>query len=141
MLSWVVFLVVVAAILGGTYRYRQQFIEVWPPIVRLYEALGVSIVLPPGYGLAIAVDQTRRDSDLGDPTLVLEGTIRNRSSRARPVPPVDVILMAGSKPVQEWSFTPEKSILQPGESVRFVTSIRKPDPAATDVRIDFATGE
>ncbi|MHA1568794.1 MAG: DUF3426 domain-containing protein [Alphaproteobacteria bacterium] len=140
-LAWLVFAAVVVAIFGGVYKYRQQFIELWPPAVRIYETLGIPVDLPAGWGLTIKVEQTRRDTDLGDPTLVLEGTIENGSSRTRPVPSVRVTLLAGSRPVQEWSFVPDKRSLEAGESVAFVTSVRKPDPSATDVHIVFYAGE
>lgn len=140
-LAWLVFVAVVVAIFGGVYKYRQQFIELWPPAVRIYETLGIPVDLPAGWGLTIRVEQTRRDTDLGDPTLVLEGTIENGSVRTRPVPSVRVTLLAGSRPVQEWSFVPNKQSLEPGESVGFVTSVRKPDPSATDVHIVFYAGK
>jgi hypothetical protein len=136
-LAWLVFVAVVVAIFGGVYKYRQQFIELWPPAVRIYETLGIPVDLPVGWGLTIKVQQTRRDTDLGDPTLVLEGVIENSSGRARPVPPVRVTLLAGTQPVQKWSFVPDKQTLEAGESVAFVTSVRKPDPSATDVHIVF----
>lgn len=141
-LAWAVFALVVVAVFGGAYQYRQALIAVWPPAVRLYETVGIPVDLPPGYGLDIRAAQPRRSTDLGDPILILEGTIVNQSGRSRSVPNLRVTLYdAEAQPLQQWSFAPESRSLDPGKSIEFSTSVRKPDPAAADLRIEFVTGE
>jgi len=141
-LVWLIFLVIVAAIVGGTYRYRQQFVELWPPVAKLYEAIGIDVTMPPGYGLVLTIEHTRRETVLGDPVLVLEGSIANDTGRPRAVPNVRVILRDGEKqPVQDWIFAPDAQDLPAGSSIKFRTSVRKPDPAATDVTFEFLARE
>ena len=48
---------------------------------------------------------------------------------------------AEAQPLQQWSFAPESRSLDPGKSIKFSTSVRKPDPLAADLAIKFVGAE
>lgn len=139
--AWVLVVLIVAAIVGGGYYFPQRLVDLWPPMAKLYEKIGIAVVLPPGYGLALE-SKNRRDVVGGVPVLVIEGSIKNRSGRPRPMPRLRFTLRdAKGKALQDWTLKPGSGSLADGESRSFKTKFKNPDKDAVDISIEFVAGD
>jgi len=138
LVAWLLFFAMIVAIAAGFYRFRQQFVDLWPPAVQLYELFDIDVVPPPGYGLRIEVGDQSRATDEGAPVLVIKGTIANISDRPRRVAHIQGTMFdAAGRPAQTWEFAPNKEILAARESIGFETRIKNPAPSATRFELNF----
>lgn len=138
LLAWLLFFAMVVAIVAGGYRFRQQFVDLWPPAVQLYELFNIDVVPPPGYGLRIEVGEQSRSVEEGTPVLVVKGTISNVSDRPRRVVHIQGTMFdAAGRPAQTWEFAPKKELLSAHESIAFETMVKNPTPAATRFELNF----
>jgi predicted Zn finger-like uncharacterized protein len=151
--AWFLFIFVIALIIGGGYRYRQDVVRRWPPAGKLYSALGISVRAPQQEQkekkkapvvkkAALVVPESsikfERESQDGKPILVISGQIRNESDRPQAVGRMRITLTdADDKALKSWLFAPEARTLSPGASMTFRSSVESPPAAAKKVRIDF----
>ncbi len=147
--AWFLFIFVIALIIGGGYRYRQDVVRRWPPAERLYSALGISVQpaqqkqpAPVVKKAALVVPDTsikiEREARDGTPILVISGEIRNQSDRSQPVGQMRITLTDGNdKALKSWLFAPEARTLEPGASMTFRSSVENPPAEAKKVRFDF----
>jgi len=125
-LGWLLFAVVVVAIVAGGWFGRQQVVAFVPQTAALYELAGVPVnSVAPGLELR---DVTRRRQLVDDTNqLVLEGRIVNTGERAQRVPPILATLYdAEGERLTAWRFRARASRLDPGAETTF--SARRPDP-------------
>ncbi len=140
LVAWFVLVFLVSAIIAGGYRFRQDLVDVWPPIAKLYEVAGLDVRLPPGYGLDVVLDveNTARSVIAGVPVLIIEGMIVNTSGLKREVAGIRVILRDDrDNPLQDWVFKPDAESLEPDASIPFKTRVENPDKRASNVRFEF----
>jgi predicted Zn finger-like uncharacterized protein len=138
LLAWLLFFAMIVAIVAGFYRFRQQFVDLWPPAVQLYELVDIDVVPPPGYGLRIEVGDQSRAVEEGASVLVIKGTIANVSSRPRRVAHIQGTMFdAAGRPVQNWDFAANKEILAAHETIGFETRVKSPAPSATRFELNF----
>jgi predicted Zn finger-like uncharacterized protein len=135
---WGVFLVLVAAIMVGAYRYRQVLVNRWPETTAIFEAWGGGGVAPPSYSFEI--DQksvhTAMETVNGKSVLVVSGVIRNKSTRQRPVPAIRILLLdEGRVRLQQVDHDVDRPTLGPGETVRFQMRIPSPDSKASQIEL------
>jgi predicted Zn finger-like uncharacterized protein len=139
-LTWFVFVFVIAALLLGGYKYRQDVVRLWPPATRLYNALGISVAAPTGYGLRVPVDSIkfRREAEGGTPILVVSGEIVNTSDHPQRVTPMRISLLdKDNRVLRTESVKLEERVLAPGKKLPFQTSIPNSPAEAVSVRITF----
>ncbi|MGE5146071.1 MAG: DUF3426 domain-containing protein [Candidatus Eiseniibacteriota bacterium] len=138
LLAWLLFFAMIVAIVAGGYRFRQQFVDLWPPAVQLYELVDIDVVPPPGYGLRIEVGEQSRGVEEGTPVLMVKGTIANVSDRPRRVAHIQGTMFdAAGRPAQTWEFAPKKELLSAHETIAFETTVKNPTPAATRFELNF----
>lgn len=125
-------LLLLAALIAG----RDQIATRVPPMISLYERLGLSLKVPLGIefrGLA----SERRD-DKGGPMLVVMGEISNISTQRRAVPPIRVaVLDAQRRELKHGLFDPPEAALAPGGVARFEVAMAAPPDGASDVEVSF----
>jgi len=139
-LVWFLFVFIVAAILLGGYRYRQDIVGLWPPATRLYQLLGLSVDPPSGYWLRVPQDSIkfRRESEGGIPILVVSGEILNQSDKPQRVAPMRILLLDKENRVLRTERVKiDDRTLDPGKRLPFQTSIPNSPPEAAAVRITF----
>jgi predicted Zn finger-like uncharacterized protein len=137
---WLVFIVLIAGILVGGYRYRQLVVNRWPSATGIYEAVGVSVVPPPSYSFTFVKDKvvTKFETVDGKSVLSVSGVISNKSSRPRPVPQIRIFVRdKNRKLVQTWDFSVQKKSLKAGESANFATMIKNLAPGADKIEFQF----
>jgi predicted Zn finger-like uncharacterized protein len=138
LLAWLLFFAMIVAIVAGGYRFRQQFVDLWPPAVQLYELFDIDVVPPPGYGLRIEVGEQNRAVEEGGPVLTVKGTISNVSDRPRRVAHIQGTMFdAAGRPAQTWEFAPKKEILAAHETIAFESTVKNPAPSATRFELNF----
>jgi hypothetical protein len=139
-LVWFLFVFVVAALVLGGYKYRNEIVRIWPPAMKLYETLGVGTEPPTGFLLRVPQESLRfrRESEGGIPILVVSGEILNTSSRAQRVTPMRILLLdKESRVLRTERVKIDDRTLDPGKRLPFQTSIPNAPPEAAAVRITF----
>jgi hypothetical protein len=139
-LAWFIFVFIVAAVLLGGYRYRQDVVALWPPATRIYQALGLSVDPPSGYWLRVPQESIkfRRESEGGIPILVVSGEILNLSDKPQRVAPMRILLLDKENRVLRTERVKiDDRMLDPGKRLPFQTSIPNSPPEAAAVRITF----
>lgn len=134
------FVFVVAAIAIGGYRYRQDIVSLWPPATRLYQVLGLKVDPPSGYWLRVPQDSIRfrRESEGGNPILVVSGEILNPSDQPQRLVPMRILLLDKENRVLRTERVKiDNRTVDPGKRVPFQTSIPNPPSEAAAVRITF----
>jgi predicted Zn finger-like uncharacterized protein len=142
-LVWFLFVFVVAALVLGGYRFRHEVVRLWPPAMKLYEVIGLTVDPPSGYFLRVPQDSLRfrRDSDSGVPILVVSGEIHNSSDKPQRVAPMRVVLLdKENRPLRTERLKIEERVVEPGGRAPFKVSISNPPPEASAVRITFDPG-
>lgn len=110
-----------------------------PGMAALYHVVGLAAA-PPGANLDIGEVSSSREWADGEDVLVVTGTVTNTAKEARELPPLRVALFdAADRQVQEAIVEPEKSVLAPGENVRFNARIAGPANTARRMVVSFDT--
>ena len=131
----------VALLLAIFTLFRVPIVEGFPPVNKIYEAIGAPVVLV-GRGLEIRPPSAQALVGPSDRILTVSGIIRNRTQNSRPVPSLMASLRdANGNPVYSWAFYPSDRIAGPANSVRYKTSVRNPPSGASGIFITFITDE
>ena len=139
--GWVVLVLVLAAMLYGTFVERARITAAWPPAGRLFMLLGITAQAP-GAGLEIREVTTTRSNEEGVEVLLIVGEVANVSRESRNVPMLTAVLKdARQRNVQQWDFKAGEGKLLPGEVTKFSTSVKNPAGEATDAEVEFLAGK
>ena len=139
--AWVGYVALIAAIIaGGLWLTREELVSRWPVVARYYQMIGIPVETAQGSFDFHNVTPVR-DTENGQPTLVIQGEVVNVSNIARPVPKLKVTLLDnGNRELQSWSFTVSDDRLLPGASAPFRTSISQPNESATMIKVSVSDG-
>lgn len=151
-IGWIIFLLLLGGIGAGGYFAKDQVIEMWPPIAKVYDMVGLDVPHV-GEGLDIReLPPTREDED-GVDVLVVRAEIVNVSEEPRALPyllielldPLDRVVQRKKVPliydesmVNTGAEMPmEQQFLPVGETLTVETKIRRPNPTATRLQVTF----
>ncbi len=127
-------LLFVAAILG--YVFRQDIVNGIPQTATLYKSLGVDVTLS---GLDIENPVTRSALVNGQPVLIVNGAVRNITTRAQQVPMLELSLHSkDGEPIVTWLVDVKSEQLGKNERVTFVSEYPNPPVDAVKLRYKFA---
>ena len=127
-------LLCVAAILG--YVFRQNIVNGIPQTATLYKAVGIDVTLS---GLSIEDPITRSALVDGQPVFVVNGAVRNITSKTQDVPLVELSLHSkDGEPLVTWLVDTRKDKLGEKERVTFVSEYPNPPVDAVKLRYRFA---
>lgn len=135
-LIWAIplFLLFVASILG--YVFRQNVVNGLPQMATLYNAIGIDVSLS---GLDIEAPVTRSALVDGQPVLVVNGAVRNITTKSQDVPMVELSLHSkDGEPLVTWLVDVNKDKLNKKERVTFVSEYPNPPIDAVKLRYRFA---
>lgn len=150
--GWIIFLLLIAGIGAGGYFAKDILINLWPPIAKVYDMVGLDVPHV-GDGLDIReLPPTREDED-GVDVLVVRAEVVNISDEPRPLPyllielldPLDRVVQRKKLPLIYDESTAEgaankpmtEQILPVGETLTVETRIRRPNPTATRLQVTF----
>ncbi|WP_430471940.1 DUF3426 domain-containing protein [Thalassospira lucentensis] len=150
--GWIVFLLLIGGIGAGGYFAKDILINLWPPIAKVYDMVGLDVPHV-GDGLDIReLPPTREDED-GVDVLVVRAEIVNIVEEPVVLPyllielldPLDRVVQRKKMPLiydetkaQASADMPmEQQMLPAGESITVETKIRRPNPTATRLQVTF----
>ena len=137
-LGWATFLLFIAGAVAIGFLARQQVVAAWPPIERLYSAVGLVPEIV-GAELEIRNVTSERTLDGDSEWLVIKGEILNASKQVLDVPRLSGALQDGAgKTVHGWFFAVTEMRLLPGEIVVFETRVKDPVSTADSVAVGFS---
>jgi len=137
-LGWATLLLFIAGGLAIGFLARQQAITAWPPIERLYSAVGLAPEIV-GAGLEIRSVTSGRMLEGDSQWLVIKGEILNASRQVLDVPRLSGTLQnSAGQTVHGWFFVANEMRLLPGEIVVFETRVKDPAPTADSVVVGFS---
>ena len=135
--GWAGLILVVLLIGYSAVRYRQDIAAIWPQSAGVYSGLGLTVNAG---GIDFRNVTYKRESEDGQPVLVVTGQIVNAASRELPVPQsVRVTLNdADNRELYHWTFKPDAAALKPGATLAFRTRLSSPPAAARFAVVSFA---
>lgn len=150
--GWIIFLLLLGGIGAGGYFAKDQIIELWPPIAKVYDMVGLDVPHV-GEGLDIRELPPTREEEDGVDVLVVRAEIVNIVEEPRPLPyllielldPLDRVVQRKKVPliydeslVSTGAEMPmQQQMLPVGESLTVETRIRRPNPTATRLQVTF----
>ncbi len=132
---WVITLgaLIAAALLG--YFLRHKIVERAPAAASIYQAFGISVK---DKGLDFENPKTRNVVLDGQPTLVVNGHIRNRSAEARQVPLIELSLVnASGEKIVSWAVQPSKDMIPAGGRMEYISEYPDPPIDAASLKYRF----
>lgn len=132
--GWIVYALVVVALVAGIVFGRQQIMAWVPETAGLYALVGIAAETSE---MPLELQGDWRLVD-GERTLMIEGRIVNPSDRPREVPPLVATLIGpeGAE-LKRWTFSADVEVVPPGGSVAFHTSTDDP-PSQGNLNLSFA---
>jgi predicted Zn finger-like uncharacterized protein len=138
LLGWIIFFVVIAAIIGGMIVFRGALVSLYPPLSKVYELVGIGPALP-GEGLKLPTPQRSVRKD-GDTTVLdISGTIENTTSKPIDLPTLKGILYDSKKnETYHWFFKATQPTILPGEKIPYKTEVKNPPTGSVQLVITFS---
>ena len=124
-------------VLSLLFIFRQAVVGAWPPIARLYAAVGIETALPPG--LELRNLRYERTGEGAQAVLQVTGEVVNLGTDPLDVPPVRVALLDGAQHELSQEMTAATATeLAPGASASFDLRMLNPPADAVQVAVTFA---
>ena len=122
-------------LIAGLVAARAQIVRVLPQTASLYAAVGLPVNLR---GLVFDDIKTVRETEDGQPMLIVEGNIVGTTGRLTDVPRLrfGVIDRAG-KEIYAWTARPNRALLPPGEILNFRSRLASPPADASSITVRF----
>ncbi len=125
------------ALIGGAVHQRARVVEALPQSASLFATIGLPVNLR---GVAITNVASRLVEDNGAAILVVDGDLRNITARTIDVPRLRFAIRdARGQEIYTWSAQPDRTKLQPGETLNFRRRLASPPPESLDVSVRFIT--
>jgi len=133
-MGWLLLVLLVGGLAAGAYFGRGEILKRFPQTERLYALVGL-VSNPTGLEI-LGTSFERGQTDEGEPTLTVRGSIVNVINRDVAVPPLRISLKdAANQEIFVWSKVIKIRNLAPGATASFVTTIANPPIEAVDVTI------
>jgi predicted Zn finger-like uncharacterized protein len=141
--GWLLFLLVLAAIAGAGWYWRNDIVAAVPESARVYKWLGIEVTEPAAAVVGPRLELVnytfmRRLVD-SERRLVVAGEIVNRTAEPQKLPGLRArVLDESGNEIMTWDFSAGAPDLQPGASVRFESQHEHPDYGGQiNVVVDF----
>lgn len=131
--GWFLLAVFLIILVGSVFTMRGEIVRIWPPAIKLYEVLKISLDLP-GSGLRIEAVRPQRDGA----KVLVEGIVVNVSAQPRDIPPMKVEIYNDPKQILATSRLKLDVVrLDPGQGASFRHEIDGVPPLEINVRLTF----
>lgn len=141
LIGWLLLLLVLGAIVGGGWYFRDKIVAEVPELKKLYDWLGVPVAAPAQTGSLTIDDFAVLRTLTGDTReLVVTGKLTNASGEVQSVPKLEArILDESGTELMRWHFDAGVAELQPGASAAFESKHEHPDYGGRlDIEVTFA---
>ena len=135
--GWAGLIAVVLLIGYSAVRYRQDIAAIWPQSAAVYSGVGLKVNAG---GIDFRDVAYKRESEDGQPVLVVTGQIVNLASRELPIPQAVRVTLtdADNRELYHWPFKPSAPTLKAGGTLPFRTRLTNPPAAARFAVVTFA---
>jgi predicted Zn finger-like uncharacterized protein len=135
--GWAGLIAVVLLIGYSAVSYRQDIAAIWPQSAGVYSGLGLKVNAG---GIDFRGVTYKRESEDGQPVLVVTGQIINLASRELPIPQTVRVTLndADNRELYHWTFKPAAPTLKAGGTLDFRTRLSSPPAAARFAVVTFA---
>lgn len=134
---WTVIVLVLFAFNAALIGARSEVVRYLPQTASLFAAIGLPVNLRQ---LAFENVRIAREKLEGATILAIEGKIVSKSNRPVEVPRLRFAARnASGNELYIWTARPQRSILDPGESIPFRSTLAKPPTDAVDIMVRFFT--
>ncbi len=135
--GWLGLVAVVLTIGYSAIRYRQDIAAIWPQTASVYSGIGLKVNAG---GIDFRNVAYKRETEDGQPVLVVTGQIVNLASRELPVPQTIRITLtdADNRDIYHWTIKSPAPALKPGGVLPFRTRLSSPPVAARFAVVSFA---
>jgi len=134
--GWAALVAMLCLIGSAGFRFRQEIATLWPQSSSMFATFGVPVN---AHGIAINDWSYRRETENGQPVMVVTGRLVNTSAHELPLPPVRVTLTDDDqRELYHWTFNPPLPTLRPGQSIGFSTRLTSPPLGARHLQLRFA---
>jgi predicted Zn finger-like uncharacterized protein len=135
--GWAGLVAVVLLIGYSAVRYRQDIAAIWPQSAAVYSGVGLKVNAG---GIDFRNVAYKRESEDGQPVLVVTGQIVNLASRELPIPQAVRVTLtdADNRELYHWPFKPSAPTLKAGGVLPFRTRLTNPPAAARFAVVTFA---
>jgi predicted Zn finger-like uncharacterized protein len=124
-------------IIGGAVHQRTKVVDALPQAAPLFAAIGLPVNLR---GVAIQNVASRLVEDNGASILVVDGDLKNITANIIDVPRLRFAIRdPKGQEIYIWSAQPDRTKLQPGETLNFRRRLASPPAEARDVSVRFIT--
>ena len=118
---------------------RHEVVRFLPQTASLFAAIGLPVNLRQ---LDFGDVHITRETENGATILLIDGKVVSRANKPLEVPRLRFAARnAAGQEIYTWTARPQRSILPPGESMEFHSSLAKPPADANDVMVRFFTAE
>ncbi len=122
-----------AAALGG----RSELVRVLPQTASLFAAIGLPVNLR-----QLEFEHVKISKDEKDGVLIVQGAIVNTAAKATEVPRLRITARnASGQDIYTWTARASRSVLGPGEQVKFTSRLAAPPPDARDMTVRFVKAQ
>ena len=122
-------------VIGGLVAARHQVVRILPQTASLYGAIGLPVNLR---GLSFDNIKTVRETEDGQPMLVVEGNIVGTTGRLTEVPRLRFgVIDSAGKEIYAWTARPNRALLPPGEILNFRSRLASPPADASSITVRF----
>jgi predicted Zn finger-like uncharacterized protein len=136
---WTAIILVLFAFNVALIGARNEVVRYLPQTASLFAAIGLPVNLRQ---LDFQNVHITRESQNGASILLVEGKIASKAHKPLEVPRLRFAARnATGQEVYVWTARPDRSVLQPGETMEFQSSLAKPPAEATDVMVRFFTAQ
>jgi len=134
---WTAVVLVLLAFNVAVIGARNEVVRYLPQTASLFAAVGLPVNLRQ---LDFEDVHISREANNGVTVLLVDGKVVSKSKKPLEVPRLRFAARnASGQEVYTWTAKPDRSVLPPGESMEFHTSLAKPPADATDVMVRFFT--
>lgn len=132
---WTAIVLVLFAFNVALIGARSEVVRYLPQTASLFAAIGLPVNLRQ---LDFQDVRITRETENGVSILMVNGKVVSKASKPLEVPRLRFAARTASgQEIYTWTARPERSILPPGETMEFHTSLAKPPAEATDVMVRF----
>lgn len=136
---WTAIVLVLFACNVALIGARNEVVRYLPQTASLFAAIGLPVNLRQ---LDFENVRITRETDNGASILLVQGKIVSKASRPVEVPRLRFAARnATGQDIYVWTAKPDRSVLKPGETLAFQSSLAKPPVDATDVMVRFFTAQ
>ncbi|MFN4310277.1 MAG: zinc-ribbon domain-containing protein [Ferrovibrio sp.] len=139
-LGWLLLFALLGGAGYGGYAKRAELIAFYPPLAKLYQAVGLPVETAEWLGLELHGLKSATILEGGQTRIAVSGDVVNVGDIERPLPALRVAMRgAGGQELASYTLQLEQSSIAAGEKLSFDVKLPAPREEVTDLEVAFAS--